>query len=192
MKKQSRQFSSRRLDVVDEDFLYTIIEKKRGKLLLALDCVQDPHNLGACLRTADAAGVGAVIAPRKRAAPMTDTVRHVARGAAEKIPFIRVTNLAQTLNKLKDAGFWIIGTSDKGKKSIYEATFTEPTVLVMGSEESGMRRLTTDTCDEVLRIPMRGHVNCLNISVATGVCLFEIQRQRSTHLSKGSKTKNTD
>ena len=192
MKKQSRQFSSRRFDVVDEDFLYTIIEKKRGKLLLALDCVQDPHNLGACLRTADAAGVGAVIAPRKRAAPMTDTVRHVAQGAAEKIPFIRVTNLARTLNKLKEAGFWIIGTSDKGKKSIYEATFTEPTVLVMGSEESGLRRLTAQTCDEVLRIPMQGYVNCLNISVATGVCLFEIQRQRSLTPITRSKLKSPD
>ncbi len=164
---------------MDEDFLYTVIEKKRGNLLLALDCVQDPHNLGACLRTADAAGVGAVFAPRNRAVAITDTVRHVAQGAAEKIPFIRVTNLAQTLNKLKDAGFWIMGTSDRGQKSIYEASFSEPTVLVMGSEESGLRRLTTDTCDEVLRIPMRGYVNCLNISVATGVCLFEIQRQRS-------------
>ena len=181
MKKRSRKISSRSHDIVDEDFLYTLIEKKRGDLLLALDCVQDPHNLGACLRTADAAGVGAVFAPRNRAVPITETVRHVAQGAAGKVPFIRVANLAQTLNKLKEAGFWIIGTSDKGKKSIYEATYSKPTVLVMGSEESGMRRLTAATCDEVLSIPMRGYVNCLNISVATGVCLFEIQRQRSLH-----------
>jgi 23S rRNA (guanosine2251-2'-O)-methyltransferase len=147
--------------------------------LLALDCVQDPHNLGACLRTADAAGVGAVIAPRNRAVAVTETVRHVARGAAEKIPFIQVTNLVRTLNQLKDHGFFIIGTSDRAKQTIYEASLTGPTVLVMGSEGSGMRRLTTDTCDQILKIPMRGYVDCLNISVATGVCLFEIQRQRN-------------
>lgn len=169
---------------MNEDLLLDLIEKERGDLLLALDCVQDPHNLGACLRTADAAGVGAVIAPRDRAVSVTDTVRHVARGAAEKVPFIQVTNLVRTLNKLKDHGFFIFGTSDRGEKSIYEASFTGPVVLVMGSEGSGLRRLTTETCDEILKIPMRGYVDCLNISVATGVCLFEMQRQRSLQATR--------
>ncbi len=181
MKKKARRLSQQsQLDVVhyNEDFLYSLAEEKRSSLLLALDQVQDPHNLGACLRTADAAGAGAVFSPRNRAVAITETVQRVAQGAAEKVPFIRVPNLVRALNNLKERGFWIIGTSDHGKKSLYEASFTEPTVLVMGSEGTGLRRLTEETCDEVMRIPMRGFVNCLNISVATGVCLFEIQRQR--------------
>jgi 23S rRNA (guanosine2251-2'-O)-methyltransferase len=177
-KRSGRTFKAKR-GAGNEDLLLDLIRKKRGDLLLALDCVQDPHNLGACLRTADAAGVGAVFAPRDRAVSVTETVRHVARGAAENVPFIQVTNLVRTLNKLKDHGFFVTGTSDRAEQSIYEGSFTGPTVLVMGSEGSGMRRLTTETCDQILKIPMRGYVDCLNISVAAGVCLFEIQRQRS-------------
>ena len=165
--------------VLNEDFLYELVEKPQCNLLLALDCVQDPHNLGACLRTADAAGVNAVFAPRNRAVSINETVRKIAQGAAEEIPFIKVTNLVKTLNNLKEKGFRIIGTSDAGKNSLYDISFSEPTVLVMGSEGTGLRRLTAETCDELVQIPMRGFVNCLNISVATGVCLFEIQRQRN-------------
>ncbi len=184
MRNRSRRKSRRVEGVQNEDFLYDLIENPQCNLLLALDCVQDPHNLGACLRTADAAGVGAVFAPKNRSVSVTETVRKVAQGAAEEIPFINVTNMARTLNILKKKGFVVIGTSDAAKKSLYEVSFSEPTVLVMGSEGTGLRRLTGETCDEVVQIPMRGFVNCLNISVATGVCLFEIQRQKGVSSGK--------
>jgi 23S rRNA (guanosine2251-2'-O)-methyltransferase len=147
-------------------------------LLLVLDGVQDPHNLGACLRSADAAGVAAVIVPRDRAAGMTPVVRKVAAGAAETVPFIAVVNLARTLRELKDRGFWLVGTDDETGKSLYDADLKGPTAIVMGSEGEGMRRLTRECCDLLVSIPMAGAVESLNVSVAAGVVLFEAVRQR--------------
>ncbi len=150
-------------------------------LLLALDGVQDPHNLGACLRTADAAGVHAVIAPRDRTAPLSPAARRAAAGAAEWIPFFQVTNLARTLRLLQEAGLWVVGTAADAPRSLYEtdlAAATTGLVLVLGGEERGLRRLTREHCDLLVRIPMAGRVAALNVSVAAGVCLFEIRRQR--------------
>jgi 23S rRNA (guanosine2251-2'-O)-methyltransferase len=147
-------------------------------LLLVLDGVTDPHNLGACLRSADGAGVHAVIAPRDRAAGLTAVARKVAAGAAETVPFVQVVNLARTLRELKDRGVWLVGTAGEASKSIYDVDLRGPTALVMGSEGEGMRRLTRECCDELVRIPMAGAVESLNVSVATGVTLFEAVRQR--------------
>jgi 23S rRNA (guanosine2251-2'-O)-methyltransferase len=147
-------------------------------LLLVLDGVQDPHNLGACLRSADAAGVAAVIAPRDRAAGLTPVVRKVAAGAAEAVPFVAVVNLARTLRELKERGVWLVGTDDSADKSLYEVDLQGPLALVMGSEGEGMRRLTRECCDQLVSIPMAGAVESLNVSVATGVVLFEAVRQR--------------
>jgi 23S rRNA (guanosine2251-2'-O)-methyltransferase len=147
-------------------------------LLLVLDGVQDPHNLGACLRSADAAGVTAVIVPRDRAAGLTSVARKVAAGAAESVPFVSVVNLARTLRELKDQGIWLIGTSDDADKTLFDADFTGPSAIVMGSEGEGMRRLTRECCDQLVSIPMAGAVESLNVSVATGVALFEAVRQR--------------
>ncbi len=161
-----------------EEVLDEILDKTTTPLLLILDCVQDPHNLGAILRTADGAGVDAVIAPRDKSVGITETVLRVSVGAAEKVPFIQVTNLSRTMKHLQDRGIWIFGTSDKGDRSLYETDFTGPSALVMGAEGEGMRRLTEENCDFLLRIPMQGSIPCLNVSVATGVCLYEIVRQR--------------
>lgn len=150
----------------------------RGLLLLVLDGVTDPHNLGACLRSADAAGVHAVIAPRDRAASLNPVARKVASGAAETVPFIQVTNLARTLRWLKEQGVWIVGTAGEGAVDVWEQDFTGSVAVVMGSEGEGMRRLTREHCDALVRIPMSGTVESLNVSVATGVVLFEVQRQR--------------
>lgn len=147
-------------------------------LLLVLDGVTDPHNLGACLRTADAAGVHAVIAPRDRSAGLSTVVRRVACGAAEALPYIMVTNLARTLRELKDKGIWIIGTDESGEQTLDHVDTTGPTAWVMGAEGDGMRRLTREHCDVLVRIPMQGSVPSLNVSVATGVCLFETVKQR--------------
>jgi 23S rRNA (guanosine2251-2'-O)-methyltransferase len=147
-------------------------------LLLVLDGVQDPHNLGACLRSADAAGVTAVIAPKDRAVGLTPVVRKVAAGAAESVPFVSVVNLARTLRELKERGIWLIGTADDADKTLFDADFTGPSALVMGSEGEGMRRLTRECCDQLVSIPMAGAVESLNVSVATGVALFEAVRQR--------------
>src|SRR5512135_2707055 len=147
-------------------------------LLLVLDGVQDPHNLGACLRSADAAGVAAVIVPRDRAAGLTPVVRKVAAGAAETVPLVPVVNLARTLRELKDRGVWLVGTADDAPRTLYDVDLCGPTVLVMGSEGEGMRRLTREACDELVSIPMAGAVESLNVSVATGVALFEAVRQR--------------
>jgi 23S rRNA (guanosine2251-2'-O)-methyltransferase len=148
-------------------------------LLLVLDGVQDPHNLGACLRSADAAGVAAVIVPRDRAAGLTPVVRKVAAGAAETVPLVAVVNLARTLRDLKGRGIWLVGTDDSADKTLYQADFKGPLALVMGSEGEGMRRLTRECCDQLVSIPMAGAVESLNVSVATGVALFEAVRQRS-------------
>lgn len=147
-------------------------------LLLVLDGVQDPHNLGACLRTAEAAGVHAVILPKDRSAGLTPVARRAASGAAETLPVIRVANLARVLKLLRDRGVWLAGTTDQASADLYRQDLTGPLALVMGSEGSGMRRLTAELCDYRLRIPMAGAVSSLNVSVATAVCLFEIVRQR--------------
>jgi 23S rRNA (guanosine2251-2'-O)-methyltransferase len=149
-------------------------------LLLILDGVQDPHNLGACLRTADAAGVTAVIAPRDRAVGLTPTVRKVACGAAEAIPFIQITNLARSMRELKDRGIWLVGADGKAEMDIFDAEMAGPLGLVLGAEGEGLRRLTAAHCDFLVRIPMAGGVESLNVSVATGICLFEAVRQRQT------------
>jgi 23S rRNA (guanosine2251-2'-O)-methyltransferase len=147
-------------------------------LLLVLDGVTDPHNLGACLRSADAAGVAAVIVPRDRAAGLTPVVRKVAAGAADNVPLIAVVNLARTLRELKERGLWLVGTADEAQRTLYDVDLTGPTVLVMGSEGEGMRRLTREACDELVSIPMAGAAESLNVSVAAGVALFEAVRQR--------------
>lgn len=147
--------------------------------LLVLDGVQDPHNLGACLRSADGAGVHAVIAPKDRSAGLGPTVCKVACGAAENVPFIQVTNLARTLRWLQDeAGVWLVGTAGEAQTSLYEQDLKGPLALVMGGEEKGMRRLTREACDSLVSLPMAGSVESLNVSVAAGICLFEAVRQR--------------
>jgi len=158
--------------------LVAMLHENAAPLILVLDGVQDPHNLGAILRTADGAGVDVVIAPKDRAAGITETVRRISVGAADRVPFLAVTNLARTLDELREAGVWLVGTSDRGTGSIYEVSLTGPLAIVMGAEEKGMRRLTEEKCDHLVRIPMRGRVECLNVSVATGVCLYEAVRQR--------------
>lgn len=150
-------------------------------LLLILDGVQDPHNLGACLRTADAAGVTAVIAPRDRAVGLTPTVRKVASGAAETVPFIQVTNLARCMRALKDRGIWLVGSDGSAEMDLFSASLNGPLGLVMGAEGEGLRRLTRENCDFLVRIPMGGAVESLNVSVATGICLFEVVRQRQVN-----------
>jgi len=147
--------------------------------VLILDGVQDPHNLGACLRTADAAGVQAVIAPKDNSVGLTPTVRKVACGAAETVPFIPVTNLARTLRTLKDAGVWLFGADDQAETTLYKTDLRGPLGLVLGAEGTGLRRLTKEHCDSLISIPMAGSVSSLNVSVATGVCLFEAVRQRT-------------
>jgi 23S rRNA (guanosine2251-2'-O)-methyltransferase len=147
-------------------------------LLLILDGLTDPHNLGACLRVADGAGAHAVIAPKDRAVGLNATAAKVASGAADTVPYITVTNLARTMRELKERGIWLTGTTDDAEKTLYEGDFAVPTALVMGSEGEGMRRLTRENCDLLVRIPMEGAVESLNVSVASGVCLYEARRQR--------------
>ena len=158
----------RQLDALDE-----------APFLLILDSITDPHNLGACLRTADAAGVHAVIAPKDKAVGLTSTVSKVACGAAETIPFYQVTNLARCLKELQDRGIWLYGTAGEASESVYKTDLTGPVAIVMGAEGKGLRRLTREACDHLIHIPMKGDVSSLNVSVATGVCLFEALRQRS-------------
>ena len=150
----------------------------RNPLLLVLDGVTDPHNLGACLRVADGAGAHAVIAPKDHAAGISAIVSKVASGAAETMPYFMVTNLARTLGELKERNIWCIGTSDDAEKTIYDVDLTRPVALVLGAEGEGMRQLTRKTCDELVSIPMHGAVESLNVSVASGVCLYEALRQR--------------
>ncbi len=169
---------SKAVQTGDESDLRAIVQSADAPLILILDQVTDPHNLGACLRTADAAGVHAVVVPKDHSATLTDTVRHIACGAAETVPFIQVTNLARTMENLKEWGVWLTGTAEEAEKSLYDMDFKGPTGIVMGAEGPGMRRLTGEKCDFLIRIPMQGKVPCLNVSVATGVCLFEVVRQR--------------
>jgi len=155
------------------------VAERDQPLILVLDGVTDPHNLGACLRVADGAGVHAVIAPKDHAAGINATVAKVASGAAETVPYFMVTNLARTLNELKERNIWIIGTSDQASQTLYQADLKGPLALVLGAEGDGMRALTAKTCDALVSIPMRGAVESLNVSVASGVCLFEALRQRT-------------
>lgn len=163
----------------NEEQLWGLLDAlETAAFLLVLDGVQDPHNLGACLRSADAAGVHAVIVPRDRAVGLTPVVRKVASGAAETLPLIQVTNLARTLEALRQRGIWVIGAAGEAEKTLFETDLGGPLALVMGNEGKGMRRLTREHCDHLVKIPMAGNVESLNVSVATGICLFEAVRQR--------------
>lgn len=163
---------------LNENDIDAILAQHESPLLLVLDGVTDPHNLGACLRNADAAGVAAIIVPKDRSAPMNATVSKVACGAAEVVPLIRVTNLARTMRTLQEKGIWFVGTAGEATHDIYQAKLTGPLAIVMGAEGDGMRRLTRETCDDLIKIPMAGSVSSLNVSVASGICLFEAVRQR--------------
>lgn len=167
--------------VQGENDLYELVENKDANvLLLILDGVTDPHNLGACFRTADAAGVDAVIVPKDKSVGLNSTVRKVACGAAETVPFFAVTNLVRAIKTLQDLGVWIIGTAGEAEQTLHQSRFKGSMALIMGAEDKGMRRLTRENCDELIKIPMQGAVSSLNVSVATGVCLFEMVRQRGT------------
>lgn len=164
---------------VTEKHLPEILDNLTGTaLILILDGITDPHNLGACLRTADAAGAQLVLAPKDQSAPLNATVAKVACGAAEVVPYIQVTNLARTMKELQERGIWIIGTAGEAEQDIYQQDLTGPVAIVMGAEGSGMRRLTREKCDFLANIPMAGEVSSVNVSVATGICLFEAVRQR--------------
>jgi 23S rRNA (guanosine2251-2'-O)-methyltransferase len=163
----------------DEHDLAAELSEIKDALLLVLDGVTDPHNLGACLRTADAAGAQAVIIPKDRAAVVDGVVRKVAAGAAEFVPVASVTNLARTLEMLKERGIWVVGADGDAEQTLYAADLKRPLALVLGAEGSGMRRLTRERCDFLVRIPMAGRVESLNVSVAAGVALFEARRQRA-------------
>ncbi|MEA3134329.1 MAG: rRNA (guanosine2251-2-O)-methyltransferase [Gammaproteobacteria bacterium] len=163
----------------EHDLIENLTQISGDPLLLVLDGVTDPHNLGACLRTADAAGVHAVIIPKDRSAGVDGVVRKVAAGAAEFVPVAAVTNLARALDLLKERGIWVVGTDAEAAQTLYHADLKRPLGLVLGAEGSGMRRLTRERCDFVVRIPMAGQVESLNVSVAAGVALFEARRQRS-------------
>ena len=155
-----------------------LAEMHNKSLFLVLDGVQDPHNLGACLRTANGAGVDAVIIPKDRSAKLNATVSKVAAGAAELTPLLEVTNISRCLQDLKAAGVWIYGTSGDAKDSLYDFDYENPVALVMGAEGDGLRRLTMEQCDQLVKLPMQGSVESLNVSVATGICLYEIMRSR--------------
>ena len=161
-----------------DDILAAAERKGEAPFLLILDGVTDPHNLGACLRNADAAGVQAIIVPKDNAARVTATVRKVAVGAAESVPLVQVTNLSRTMKTLQQMGVWIIGTAGETDNCLYDEKLSGPMALVMGAEGKGMRRLTRENCDQLVKLPMAGSVSSLNVSVATGICLFEIVRQR--------------
>ena len=163
----------------NEKHLPDILDNMQGTpLILILDGVTDPHNLGACLRTADAAGAQLVLAPKDRSAPLNATAAKVACGAAEVIPYIQVTNLARTMKDLQERGIWIVGTAGEAEQSVYQQDLRGPVALVMGAEGTGMRRLTREHCDFLANLPMAGEVSSVNVSVATGICLFEAVRQR--------------
>ena len=170
--REGRQYQENDLPALLENL-------EQPHFLLILDGVTDPHNLGACLRSADAAGVHAVIVPRDRSAQLNATAKKVACGAAETVPLIRVTNLARTMRFLQEQNVWIVGTAGEADHNLYQSKMTGPMALVMGAEGDGMRRLTCEHCDELISIPMAGSVSSLNVSVATGICLFEAVRQRS-------------
>lgn len=177
-----------RTTVLDEAALRSLVEdrlvneQRDPLMLLVLDGIEDPHNLGACLRTADAAGVDAVVVPRHGAAGLSPTVSKIATGAAETIPFATVGNIGRVLSWLSGYGVTLIGTSDSGSKSLFEADLSGPIALVLGREHSGLRKIIRERCDLLVKLPMRGSVQSLNVSVATGICLYEAMRQRSGKL----------
>jgi 23S rRNA (guanosine2251-2'-O)-methyltransferase len=160
------------------DDLDDVLRDAERPLLLVLDGVTDPHNLGACLRVANAAGANAVIAPKDRSAGITPTVSKVASGAAEATPYLMVTNLARTLGEIKERNIWIVGADERAEKTLYEIDLPDSIAWVLGAEGEGMRRLTRENCDYLVRIPMGGEVDSLNVSVSAGVCLFESVRRR--------------
>ncbi|MCU7960012.1 MAG: 23S rRNA (guanosine(2251)-2'-O)-methyltransferase RlmB [gamma proteobacterium symbiont of Bathyaustriella thionipta] len=167
-----------------EDGLQALLADIDTPLLLALDGVQDPHNLGAVLRTADAAGVHAVIAPKDNAAGLTATVQKISSGASLTVPYIQVTNLARSIKKLQQQGLWVVGTAGEADQTLYETDLQGPLLIVMGGEQNGLRRLVRENCDHLVRLPMLGKVESLNVSVASGVVLYEAVRQRQ----QGCKT----
>ena len=168
--------------VKTEKELDNIISDKLAKgevlTLLVLDGVTDPHNLGACMRTADAAGVNAVVVPKDKSVGINSTVRKVASGAAEVLPLIQVTNLARTLREIQQQGIWVIGTAGEAEDVLFDLKLTSHLAIVMGAEDKGMRRLTRENCDQLVKLPMAGAVSSLNVSVAAGICLYELNRQR--------------
>lgn len=167
-------------ETYDETWLFNFLKKLREPaFLLILDGVTDPHNLGACMRSAEAAGIHAVIAPKDKSAGLTSVARKVACGAAEVLPFVPVTNLARTLKRLQEEGIWLFGAAGEAGLTVFESNLVGPIGILMGAEGDGLRRLTQDTCDHLMKIPMAGTVSSLNVSVATGICLFEAVRQRS-------------
>ena len=168
--------------VYRENDLYGLLDNlDQPPFLLILDSVTDPHNLGACMRSADAAGVQAVIVARDKSAPLNSIARKVACGAAESVPLITVTNLARTMRELQERGIWLIGAAGEASSNIYSTDLNGPMAIVMGAEGKGLRRLTREHCDALVHIPMVGTVSSLNVSVATGICLFEALRQRTQH-----------
>ncbi len=165
--------------VYRENELYELLDNlNEPPFLLILDSITDPHNLGACLRSADAAGVHAVVVPKDNSAPLNGVARKIACGAADNVPLVTVTNLARTMRELKERGIWMIGTAGEASSSLYATDLVGSLALVMGAEDKGMRRLTREHCDGLVHLPMSGTVSSLNVSVATGVCLFEAVRQR--------------
>ncbi|NTV12145.1 MAG: 23S rRNA (guanosine(2251)-2'-O)-methyltransferase RlmB [Zoogloea sp.] len=172
------RIDGRRKELKLSDILDTLSQDDPA-LILVLDGIQDPHNLGACLRVADAVGAHAVIAPKDRAVGLNATAVKVASGAADTVPYITVTNLARALREMQEAGVWVLGAAGEAEKSIYQIEQKGPVAWVLGAEGEGLRRLTRDTCDELARIPMYGTVESLNVSVASGICLFEARRQRT-------------
>ena len=165
---------------LSEEGLYEKIESESDVLLLVLDGVQDPHNLGACLRSAEGAGVSAVIVPRHKASPVTETVVRVACGGAENVPVVSVANMARFLERIREQyEIQVVGTADEATHSLYECDLTGPLAIVLGAEGDGMRRLTKENCDGLINIPMFGEVECLNVSNAAAVCLYEAVRQRN-------------
>lgn len=154
------------------------LETLSNPFVLIIDGVQDPHNLGACLRSADAAGVDIVFAPEKHTVGLTETVRRIACGGADRVPYIQVGNLGQIMDRLKSMGIWLVGTGDEESQLLYQVDMQGPLAIVMGSEAKGLRQKIAERCDHLVRIPMLGKTDCLNLSVATGVCLFEAVRQR--------------
>ena len=173
-------FCHNNVEWCEQDVYDILINQGANALLLILDCVTDPHNLGACLRTAEATGVQALVTPKDRSVGLTASVRKVASGAAELIPLVRVANLARTMRNLKQHGMWMIGTTHDAHTSVFDTDLTQPLALVVGSEDAGLRRLTREHCDQLVSVPMAGVLDSLNVSVATGVCLYEVLRQRRT------------
>ena len=164
----------------EHDLLGEIATASAPPLYLVLDEISDPHNLGACLRTADAAGIDAVILPQRHTAPLTPTVHKIASGATVRLKIVRTTNLARCLDAIKSAGVWVYGAEGTARAPVYQADFSHPSAIVMGAEDQGMRRLTREKCDQLLALPMLGGVESLNVSVATGIFLFEAVRQRQS------------